>query len=39
MACFRARLKDLDWFVYDGHKGRVYDLLNRKYTQDNWYKL
>ena len=29
--------KDLDRFVFDGERGRVYDILNNKYTDDDWY--
>jgi len=29
--------KDLDLFIYDGKQARIYDLLNNKYSQDNWY--
>lgn len=29
--------KDLDRFVFDGRRGRVYDLPNKKYEEDDWY--
>jgi len=31
--------KDLDRFVFDGKKGRIYDILNHKYTDDNYYNF
>ena len=27
---------DLDKFVYDGNKGRIYDILNSKYSNEDW---
>lgn len=28
--------KDLDVFVFDGEKGRIYDVLNGKYSDEDW---
>ncbi|MCO7224353.1 hypothetical protein [Pleionea sp. CnH1-48] len=28
--------KDLDRFVFDGKRGRIYDILNRKYSNEDW---
>lgn len=28
--------KDLDIFVFDGEKGRIYDVLNAKYSGEDW---
>jgi hypothetical protein len=28
--------KDLDRFVFDGIKGRIYDILNQKYSEEDW---
>jgi len=28
--------KDLDKFVYDGKNGRIYDILNNKYSEETW---
>ena len=28
--------KDLDRFVFDGQKGRIYDILNHKYSDEDW---
>jgi len=28
--------KDLDRFVFDGTKGRIYDVLNHKYVEESW---
>ncbi|MEX0299522.1 MAG: hypothetical protein AB3N28_10655 [Kordiimonas sp.] len=28
--------KDLDRFVFDGQKGRIYDVLNHKYSDEPW---